>query len=108
MPLFDAYAGPTREQTRDDPRLNPILKDLRDLPEDLLLIVPAIDILVHEQLAFIQRLRQEQRSREVDQERTFEAIVFDKGFHGWLECKNVFSRSIFELSCWRSALLGYR
>ena len=85
MPLFDAYASPVRQQATSDPRLHPILKDTADLPRDILLIVAGIDILAHEQLAFIERLRGEPHADEASAERKFEAIVFDKGFHGWLE-----------------------
>ncbi|WPG97550.1 Hypothetical protein R9X50_00032700 [Acrodontium crateriforme] len=58
MPLFDAYAGPARAESLHDPRLNPILADLHSLPRNILLIVPAIDILASKQLEFIQRVKQ--------------------------------------------------
>ena len=85
MPLFDAYAGPVREQTTDDSTLNPILENIDDIPENVLFVVGGIDILVHEQLTFIERLQRESHSKGQNSERKFEAIVFDKGFHGWLD-----------------------
>ena len=85
LPLYDAYAGPVRRQTTQDSTLNPILKDLTELPENVLLVVPGIDILVHEQLTFIERLQRESSADGPGEQRRFEAIVFEKGFHGWLE-----------------------
>ncbi|KAK3697123.1 hypothetical protein LTR37_017619 [Vermiconidia calcicola] len=85
MPLFDAYAGPVRDRTQDDFRLNPILKDVDELPQHILLIVAGIDILAHEELTFLERIRNERRARGQDERRRFDALVFDEGFHGWLE-----------------------
>jgi hypothetical protein len=48
-----------------------------------LFIVAGIDILVHEQLTFIERVKSELKELG-DGNRNFEAIVFDRGFHGWL------------------------
>ena len=87
MPLFDAYPSPVREQTMQDARLNPILKSIDDLPENILFIVAAIDIAAHEQLTFIERIKADAESSEGDKHRKFEAMVFEKGFHGWLERK---------------------
>lgn len=90
-PLFDAYAGGSErlQALRNaDSRLSPILKPLDDLPENVLLIVAGIDILQHEQLSFIQRLNEDLASVGATQKaRRFECIVFEKGFHGWLERK---------------------
>lgn len=66
-------------------RLSPTLRHAEDLPRNILLIVPTIDIIVQEQLSFIERLREEMSSNKDAPERRFEAIVFDQGFHGWLE-----------------------
>ena len=87
LPLYDAYAGPAREQTKDDSRLNPILKPFDETPANILFIIPFIDILVKEQLTMIDRLKSEQEARGEDSSRRFETIIFEKGFHGWLECK---------------------
>jgi hypothetical protein len=87
LPLYDAYAGPAREHTKDDPRLNPILKPFEETPTNILFIIPLIDILVKEQLTLIERLKSEQDARGGASSRRFETIIFEKGFHGWLECK---------------------
>ena len=101
MPLFDAYAGPVRDSKKDDSRLNPILKDIESLPENILLIVPAIDILVHEQLTFIERIRRDLEGADGShRHRKFEAILFEKGFHGWLECKQPLYCLMAELTWW--------
>lgn len=91
LPLFDAYAGPVRAETLEDLRLNPILKDIDDIPKNVLLICAGIDILLHEQLTFMERIREDAKSRNVDQDRKFESMVFDKGFHGWLERELVYA-----------------
>lgn len=89
LPLMDAYAECAREEHIDDARMSPMLAKLETLPRDALLIVPAVDILVHEQLTFAERVREE---IEADPEgkgkgRSFEAEVFEEGFHGWTECE---------------------
>ncbi|KAF2269158.1 alpha/beta-hydrolase [Lojkania enalia] len=84
VPLFDAYAGPARMQNLTNPRLNPIIADKNSLPRNVLLIVAGIDILMYEQLAFVERVRRE-CEEEGDTERRVEAKVFEKGFHGWIE-----------------------
>lgn len=86
-PLYDAYAGPPRAHTKDDSRLNPILKPFDEIPANILLIIPLIDILVKEQLTLIERLKNERDARGDASSRRFETIIFEKGFHGWLECK---------------------
>lgn len=90
QPLFDAYAGGSESlqlRRKDDARLSPILKPLDELPENVLLVVAAIDILVHEQLTFIDRLNRDVEANGEGDRRVFESIVFEKGFHGWLERK---------------------
>jgi acetyl esterase/lipase len=89
FPLMDAYAEQARKNHMDDARFSPMLANLETLPKDVLLIVPGIDILVHEQLTFAERIRGE---IEADPEgkgkgRSFEAVVYEKGFHGWTYCK---------------------
>ncbi|KAJ4303668.1 hypothetical protein N0V90_002569 [Kalmusia sp. IMI 367209] len=84
MPLYDAYAGPNRERDWDDARLNTLLMRKEMLPDDLLLIIAGMDILAHEQLEFVERLRNESGSGRAGEKRV-EARVWDKGFHGWLE-----------------------
>ncbi|KAK5164343.1 uncharacterized protein LTR77_010039 [Saxophila tyrrhenica] len=58
MPLFDAYVAPVRKETLEDDRLHPVLKKLDDLPANVLFIVAGVDIVAHEQLIFIERVRE--------------------------------------------------
>ncbi|KIW05571.1 uncharacterized protein PV09_03446 [Verruconis gallopava] len=86
LPLYDAYAGPVRAENMENPRLSPILSDVGRLPERMLLIVPAIDILVHEQLTFVERVQRELVENGLDKQgRSCEAHVVEGAFHGWLE-----------------------
>jgi hypothetical protein len=87
--LMDAYAERARNDYLDDPRMNSMPAKLKPLPNDVLLIVPAIDILVHEQLTFAERIKVEIQA-DPDGEgkgRSFGAVVCEEGFHGWTECK---------------------
>jgi len=85
FPLFDAYAYRARKDHIEDPRLSPMLAKLETLPMDVLLIVPAIDILVNEQLVFANRITQEVNAdpNGKGKGRTFETVIYDRGFHGW-------------------------
>ena len=49
------------------------------------MVLAGIDILAHEELTFIERLRREAHDKGIRNEMRFEAMVFEKGFHGWLE-----------------------
>ncbi|QDS71719.1 hypothetical protein FKW77_008620 [Venturia effusa] len=84
MPLFDAYAQPVRAKNIANPRLSPILSNVTKLPNDMLLVIAGIDILAHEQLTFVERLKKDLEERG-EQGRRIEAKVYDEGFHGWLE-----------------------
>ncbi|KAK9437368.1 Alpha/beta hydrolase fold-3 [Metarhizium brunneum] len=79
LPLFDAYAQPARAKHMDDPRLNPVLARTETLPERVLLVVAAIDILYAEQMAFKERINKEAKRDMV------ETFVAQDGFHGYLE-----------------------
>jgi hypothetical protein len=70
-----------------NPRLSPIVAELDTLPKDILFVIAAIDILAHEQLTFIERVKGEieERGGENETGRRVVSKVFDKGFHGWLE-----------------------
>lgn len=85
MPLYDAYAAGCVENRKNDARLSPMFKPAEDLPRDLLLIVPAIDILLHEQLSFVERLKRDVEGGRAGTGGRVESMVFEKGFHGWLE-----------------------
>lgn len=87
MPLFDSYASGCEEGRNIDPRLSPIFRSAQDLPHELLLIIPAIDILLHEQLSFVERLKQEAKASADEHGGRIETMVFEKGFHGWLQGK---------------------
>jgi acetyl esterase/lipase len=86
MPLFDAYAQPARAENMDNPRYAPVLSDIDMLPDKMLLIVAGIDILAHEQLTFVERVKKDITDRGQDGKKRIECKVYDKGFHGWLEC----------------------
>lgn len=79
LPLFDAYAQPARAKHMNDPRLNPVLARTETLPERVLLVVAAIDILYAEQMAFKERINKEAKKDVV------ETFVAQDGFHGYLE-----------------------
>ena len=87
LPLFDSYAGPVRGEDMSNPRLSPIVSDVQKLPPRMLLIVPSIDILVHEQLTMAERVASEISEKGLDKSegRSCEAKVIEGAFHGWLE-----------------------
>lgn len=86
IPLYDSYAAPSRAENQENPRMSPIVSAIETLPERMLLIIPGIDIIVHEQLAFVERVKKEIQERGLDKKgRMCEAKVVDDAFHGWLE-----------------------
>jgi acetyl esterase/lipase len=85
LPLFDSYPAPSRPENMNNPRLSPIVADIETLPESILMVVPGVDILVHEQLTFIQRLKKEGGRDAKGAERRFQTLYDEKGFHGYLE-----------------------
>ncbi|WYZ37095.1 hypothetical protein EsH8_II_000601 [Colletotrichum jinshuiense] len=87
QPLYDSYAAPTRARDPDDPRMSPCLAREEALPERMLLVVPAVDILVHEQLAFVERVKREREEKGKPAD-TVEALYLEDAFHGWLEVPN--------------------
>jgi acetyl esterase/lipase len=82
IPLFDAYASPARKENIENPRLSPILASVGTLPKDVLMIVPMMDILLHEQLTFLKRVQDEARPGQ-----QIEAKLFKDQLHGWSECE---------------------
>ncbi|KAL8916011.1 MAG: hypothetical protein Q9208_008742 [Pyrenodesmia sp. 3 TL-2023] len=88
LPLFDAYAGPKRFQHMEDARFNPMLASLRQLPKDMLFVIPTVDFLLYEQMEMVKRLQQEIDATQQKEERTVETAVFEGQFHGWLEFHN--------------------
>lgn len=85
----------------ENPRFNPILADIMALPPQMLFVVPEVDILLDEQLKFVQRLKDDidqvggapdasetQKSRKELEfvTKRIEVMVFEDQIHGWLEC----------------------
>ena len=97
MPLFDAYAQPSRArgEGREDRRLNPVRMEGERLPKRMLMVVAGIDILWDEQMEFYKRVKGEFEELEERnwEERSIEMMVLEKAFHGSLECKSFSSCS---------------
>ncbi|CAM1510582.1 Fc.00g009170.m01.CDS01 [Cosmosporella sp. VM-42] len=86
LPLFDAYASQARERQMDNPRLNPTLIEREDLPEKIFMVVPQMDILVDEQVAFANRINGEDGNDEAFEGPPRVELLFEnEGFHGYLE-----------------------
>ncbi|KAJ6439376.1 pathway-specific nitrogen regulator [Purpureocillium lavendulum] len=87
LPLFDAYMAGARRAHVDDARLSPALARRETLPERILLVVPAVDILFAEQMAFAERVNgeDEREGRRTGGRRRIETMVVDGMFHGYLE-----------------------
>jgi acetyl esterase/lipase len=86
VPLFNSYASLAGPLYMNNPRLHPILAPIEKLPPNIFMVVAGLDILVHEQTVFYERLKRESESPEHrDVPRRIERLTFKKGFHGWLE-----------------------
>ncbi|KAF2159849.1 hypothetical protein M409DRAFT_60444 [Zasmidium cellare ATCC 36951] len=84
LPLMDVYAGgDVRKRAADDERLHPILRRIDELPANLLHVVPGIDVIVEEQMAFVERVREDFEWE--GKGRRAEVKFFKEVFHGWLE-----------------------
>jgi hypothetical protein len=102
MLLADSYAGRVnRAEHISDAILHPILAPIEKLPRDMCFVIAGVDILLQEQLSFVQRLKSDLEMVQNPQERRLEAKVFEKGFHGWLERKS-FLIILFHLDSVRS------
>lgn len=90
LPLFDAYAGPCRNQNLNNPRLHPTLARLQDLPADILFVIPTVDFLLYEQLDMVERLQREAsegvNGMSGSNPRRIKKLLFEGQLHGWLEC----------------------
>ncbi|KAK0619530.1 Alpha/Beta hydrolase protein [Immersiella caudata] len=84
VPLYDSYVEPVRSQNMENPRMNPILASVDQLPENMFVWVAGIDILVHEQTTFVERVKQDLAKDPKHEGRRVEIGVDDKGFHGYL------------------------
>lgn len=85
QPLFDSYAASARAENTKNPRFSPIVADVENLPENILMVIPGIDILAYEQMTFIQRLKEDGAKDAKGADRRFEMLYDEKGFHGYLE-----------------------
>lgn len=83
MPLFDSYPGPVRAENMENPRMSPVLAPFSQLPENLLVLIAGLDILVHEQLTFLERIKQEKAQEPKYKDRRIESTIFEGQFHGW-------------------------
>lgn len=66
------------------------------------MVIPEIDILLHEQQCFVQRVQQEIEEENLIQgatatKRSIRSIVFENGFHGWLERKSSVNGTILAI-----------
>lgn len=95
---MDAYAGPERVKYIANPLLHPILADIEDLPRNMMIVGGKVDILLHEQMAFVKRLEEEvevinqkaktsvdARGDPVCGDNHIQSEFCDHQIHGWLE-----------------------
>ncbi|KAH8677858.1 putative lipase/esterase family protein [Xylariales sp. PMI_506] len=85
LPLYDAYASPVRSQNMDNPRLSPVIASPDHLPENMLLVIAGLDIVVHEQLTFVERIKEEMSRNPDYADRKVETLYMEKAFHGFLD-----------------------
>lgn len=92
MPLYDAYSAPGRPANLVDPRCNPILAPVEKLPQRILMCIAETDILVRENLEFVDRVNMDIEEMEgrgkgkgKGNECKVEGWVVKDSFHGWLE-----------------------
>lgn len=85
LPLYDAYPRRARQDHMEDARLSPAVMDVSRVPRDVLMVIPGIDILVHEQEMFVERIRKESGERGLD--KRVEVLKIEEAFHGWMECE---------------------
>lgn len=88
LPLYDSYPGPVRTQNMENPRMSPAVASVETLPENILLVVAGMDIIVHEQLAFVERLKGEIAQKPQHASRKIEALYMKGTFHGFLDCES--------------------
>lgn len=94
---MDAYAGPERVKYFENPLLHPILADIQCLPRNMMFVGGKVDILLHEQIAFVKRLEEEAeainqiktsidaKGNPVDEEYHIASKFLENQIHGWLE-----------------------
>jgi acetyl esterase/lipase len=88
MPLFDSYPAKARKNHLDDPRLSPVLAKRETMPDRMLMVIPMVDILVAEQMEFVQSMREQHgksgRSSDGNEE-WLQVVEEEDAFHGYLE-----------------------
>jgi hypothetical protein len=82
---MDTYPGPVRAANMQNHRMNPCLAPVDQVPENILFVIPTIDILLHEQLLTFDRLTNELRPGS---DRRIEKCMIEGELHGWIECKH--------------------
>lgn len=88
MPLFDSYPSKARRDHLDDPRLSPVLAKRETMPDRMLMVIPMVDILVAEQIEFVQSMREQhvKSGRDSDgDEEWLQVVEEEEAFHGYLE-----------------------
>jgi acetyl esterase/lipase len=107
LPLYDAYPSPSRPGNLTDARCNPILLPVEKLPKRVLLVIAEIDVVVKENLDFVERVNSDLEEREDGDEWKVEGWVLKDAFHGWLELPSFILR---KAKIWdgRSTLEGAR
>ena len=104
QPLYHTYAQ-LAPGHQNDPRLHPALAKLDTLPPKIMLVIPEIDIIVHEQLVFVERLRTEiedaehagGEAAEAVKGRRVESVLYENEFHSFLEGSCFFTARPFHL-----------
>ncbi|EPS39903.1 hypothetical protein H072_6325 [Dactylellina haptotyla CBS 200.50] len=87
LPLFDAYVAAEREKYKNDPRLHVILASVDKLPTDMLFLIPMVDILLHEETEFVNRLKKETEGTD----RRIEGVFYEGELHGFPELAGIVS-----------------
>jgi acetyl esterase/lipase len=88
MPMYDSYAESVRQGNMENPRMSPILASVDYLPENMFVWVAGIDILVHEQTTFVERVKADLAKDPKYDGRRVEMGIDEKGFHGYLNRKS--------------------
>jgi acetyl esterase/lipase len=88
--LYDSYAAPVRAKNMDNPRLSPALASIETLPENILVVVAGIDIVVHEQMTLVERVQKETSQDPQHQHGRIEVVYIDKAFHGILSGEHAY------------------
>ncbi|KAL0940432.1 lipase esterase family [Colletotrichum truncatum] len=103
LALYDSYAAPSKAENMDNPRLSPYLAREETLPERMVLVVAGIDITVHEQLTFVERVKKEREEKGKDGG-SVEAFYVEDLFHGCLEVPNVVVPVSKKMVMWQRGL----